>query len=367
MSTTLTRTVGLSRVGEIIRRRFAWIPIGAIIGALIGLLVVAPGQGPWTADTLVQIAPVTDDLLGDAREDSEVTEEAIAGSERTLSSAAERLGSPWDAAALRDALEVDKAADGAVVHLAVTGDNAAESARAADAIAQAYLEARTALAAERVAARSATLDARIAALQGEAPAATPERAQAITDALSELSVERAALPDPAAPSGTILTTAGSRPAWGTDRSRFVLVTTVAGAALGCLALGLAHLLARRPSGASDVAAAAGAPTWTPARGDMPWARPATLVRARTAGADLTVLTHPSNPGFDALVEELAEHQSVTVVDATAPDALAQVRTRHAVIAASPGWTRTDLARWAADLDAVGTELVGVALATGSPR
>ncbi len=365
MNSPQVRSIGLARLGEILRTRWYWIGAGLLVGALIGAVLAFANPLAWRAATTVQIVELDADLTPGTAKDVSTTEETIARSARTLDAAAAALGPGHEPLDLRHALEVDKDPEGGIVELTVADTDREAARRASQAVADAYLEARTALAAERVEARRGVLDVRIGELTAQAagPADSPA-AEASGDALADLVAERAALPDPDAPAGTVLTPAQAHEVWpSVDRSDLVLAGAAAGAAVGLALALLAAAVARRPAAIGDVAAWTGAPAWDLTDPSTP-TRLATQVAAVARGDGLTLLAAPDAPGLAPVHDALAERTEVDLVDPTDPGALAHVTRPHAVLAADRSWRRADLRRWAEDLAALDVDLLGVVVRPG---
>lgn len=367
MSTTLTRSVGLNRIAQMLRGRWYWIPIGMLIAGVASAVYAFATPLTWEVTSVVQITTVDETFASrtNAADASEM-EHRIVRSERNLTAAAEALGDGWTAAELRDGLTVAKDPTGYIVEITFSADDPDQAVLAADAIADAYLENRADLFAERVEARAATLDQRIADTNAQLAGPISEAtAEALTVALEDLTSERATLPDPTAPTGIVLTPSDARPAWGSmDRSNVIFAGTAAGAVFGLFLLLLAQGAGRRPVSPHDYVASTGAPVFVADSGAAPWARTATLLNASSGTAPITVLAHQPDLAADELVSAISSQQEVELVDAGAADALAQVKNRFAVLAADRTWSRAELARWADDLDMLDVGLVGVALLNG---
>lgn len=391
---------------RIVRTRRVWVLIGILVGvvAAVGMLVLVPRTA--TVSALVNITAVTTDPAPQDRSASNLvdmsTEVQIARSSLTASRAAELLGSGWTAVDLRDATEVTGDAEGTIVRISVSSADEGEARRAADALAQAYLEVRTSLVRERVEAVAESIDTELAALRDqlrdalvEAQAATEgstERAaaQAQEDTLrtrvQTLSTRRASLYDITSDAGQVLTPAADAVAWwAPSRSTFLLGGTAAGVVLGLALALLRQGLARHPSGPEELSEVLGVPVWSRDSADTggsggagveAWASAAQLAAFASEGAGpCGLMLEGSSPDAADVEGAFAatrrqsrsggprgprtEGVEVIDLDSTRADVLRALSgVQVVVLALSPRWRTLELRRLVDEVAATGRELVG---------
>lgn len=157
-------SMDLARYGGILRRRWRVVATCLCLGVVASGLYLALVPQKLTAATLVQINVITSDPFTADRSSADVvdgqTEVQLARSSRVLVDAAEALPGAASPADLRAAMEVTLLPEATVVRIAYTGESEKEARETADAIAQAYLEFRSAQAAGRIDVITTSLEER---------------------------------------------------------------------------------------------------------------------------------------------------------------------------------------------------------------
>lgn len=397
---------GTRTLRRIVRTRRLWVLIGTLVGVVgaVGMLIVVPSTA--TVSALVNITAVTTDPAPQDRSASNLvdmsTEVQIARSSLTASRAAELLGAGWTTVELRESTEVTGDAEGTIVRISFTSADENEARRAADALAQAYLEVRTSLVRERVEAVAASIDAELSALRDQlrdalvdaqaAAEGSTERASALAQEdtlrtrIQTLSTRRASLYDITSDAGQVITPASDAVAWWAPSRRTVLLAgTAAGVVLG-LALALVRQgLARHPSGPEEFSEILGVPVWsrdTGAEGVESWASAAQLGAFASEGSGRCGLllegTSPDAADVEGAFAAIGRQsrtggsrgprmEGVEVIDldttrAGVLRALSGVRV--VVLAVSPRWRSEDLRQLVDQLAATGRILVGAVLVRG---
>lgn len=390
MSVPAEATVTPGKIGRVLRARRWWLVLGIVLGLVAALVFLLVTPTVHRATAVINITAVSADPAPEGRAPSSLldmsTELQLAGSAITADLAAQSLGGDWTSAALREGIEVTGDAEGTIVRVSYSDTDPQRAVQGADAVAAAYLQVRTLLVGERAAVVGSSLDAQIesartqlaeALQQGDgadqAHASAAEETSRIL--LQTLANRRVTLYDVSAVAGQIITPAAQNDVYPSPSKRTVLAAgALAGAFLGLILVLARQGMARRPTGADEIEEELGTRVWTPdgQRGRTRWAAAAEAA-AWAVGSDAdgaAILADRGVPDCEAAARSLAEITGATIVDLRRPRAgvLRELRGRQkAVLVASSRWDKARYTGQVRDIDSVGCELVGIALAVADSR
>jgi capsular polysaccharide biosynthesis protein len=170
---TAPQTVQLTDIVGSLKRHWTLVAamavVGLVLGVLVSFLIPASYQATATVSVNAMSASPLTSPVDTQKSVSMPTEAGIAGSRTVAEAAAKKLkGDRIDADKIADSTSVQNPADSLILDISFTGSSAREAAAGANAVAEAYLEARRAEATTRVERLSKTAQDEIAALQAAA-------------------------------------------------------------------------------------------------------------------------------------------------------------------------------------------------------
>lgn len=164
-------SLGLSVVSRIIQQRTKWIVLGTVIGVVLSISYLLLAPTTYTATARVSITALGSEPVPEGRSLSSVidipTERQIASSALTTEGAAEDLGAGWTVYELRKGLAVSGEPTSTVLGISFSATDRKRSIEGANALARAYLVARTSLVTERARAITDMIDERIEGYEKE--------------------------------------------------------------------------------------------------------------------------------------------------------------------------------------------------------
>ncbi|MDO4244204.1 MAG: hypothetical protein Q4C85_10710 [Actinomyces sp.] len=390
MSAAVEPMVTPGRIRRVLRARRLWFALGVVLGLCAALAYLQIVPTVYRSTAVVNITAVSTDPAAEGKAPSSVldmpTELQLASSAITANLAAENLGEGWDAGDLRQGLEVEGDSDGTIVSISYSDTNRSRAVQGADAVATSYLQVRTLLVTERVAAVGGSLDQQMENLRNQLAEQLQQSADSEDDAaqsqasaseettrmmLQTLANRRVALNDVSSVAGQVITPAAANEVTMLPPRR----TVVAAGIMGGLFLGLLLVLARqavarRPADNEEIEDMLGVQVWLPEASigrTSRWASVAEMVAWAVADSPsaAAVLADLGGPDSRAAAGAVADAADAVVIDLrrARPRVLRAMRGRGAVVlVATPGWTKARFERVARDISAVGCELVGVMLA-----
>jgi capsular polysaccharide biosynthesis protein len=170
---TAPQTVQLTDIVGSLKRHWTLVAamavVGLVLGVLVSFLIPASYQATATVSVNAMSASPLTSPVDTQKSVSMPTEAGIAGSRTVAEAAAKKLtGDRIDADEIADSTSVQNPADSLILDISFTGSSAREAAAGANAVAEAYLEARRAEATTRVERLSKTAQDEITALQAAA-------------------------------------------------------------------------------------------------------------------------------------------------------------------------------------------------------
>lgn len=218
-----------------LRRRWLTVVLAVLIGALAGAAFAQAAPQRYSATATLVVTPVVSNPMTGNREEVNIrTEQEILRSREVARRAADTLGMPGDGSELRADVEVAAPLGSQVLEVTMNADTPELAIDGANAVATAYLDLRRDAAVEVTERYLANVDQQIEDLLAEPPTK-------MTDGLIEqLTMQRSsvALTDPEP--GRMIGAATPPP----SASGPGLLTTVAGAAMAGLLLGIAAAVLR---------------------------------------------------------------------------------------------------------------------------
>ncbi|VEG29535.1 GumC domain-containing protein [Actinomyces howellii] len=390
MSATVEPMVTPGRIRRVLRVRRLWFALGLVLGLCAALAYLQIVPTVYQSTAVVNITAVSTDPAAAGKAPSSVldmpTELQLASSAITADLAAETLGEGWDSSTLRQGVEVKGDSDGTIVSITYSDTDKDRAMQGADALASSYLQVRTLLVTERVAAVGSSLDQQMENLRTQLADQLQQGAVSEDDAaqsqasaaeettrimLQTLANRRVALTDVSSVAGQVITPAAANKVTVLPPRR----TVVAAGLMGGLFLGLLLVLARqavarRPADNEEIEDMLGVQVWLPEASigrTSRWASVAEMVAWAVADSpsSAAVLADLGGPDSRAAAASVAQAADATVIDLrrARQRVLRAMRGRGAVVlVATPAWTKARFERVSRDISAVGCELVGVMLA-----
>lgn len=385
-------TGGQQILRHALSRRWRSIAAGTVAGLVVG--VVAAFGVPSTHSATVSMtvtspsptpAPAVRASLSNTTD--MVTEQGIAKSAAVLDAAAEKIGGGITAADLRANMEVSGDTNGTIVKIEYSAPTRDEAVTAADAIAEFYLQERTALVEQRADEMAADIDGQVSALEAElASLGTEEdedgktvknpRADALTTQINKLKDQSAQLSPYHASAGLVVTAAGaSTDTVEPSKARLVLIFTVVGVFAGLVLVLVRETRARSLASPTQLADLTALPVWSAEEGaPEPWLAP-TRMLAMAIDRDhwVDLIVDASDPEarelHRVLSRSLAETRVPTprLIDIYQPLAslLDEVRpSRHVLIAVRKGHDLANLHALLDELAIINREVNGMLYLSG---
>lgn len=172
--------VQLTDLAGSLRRHWPVVVATAVVGLILGVLVSLVLPSSYQSTATVSVYPITADPMDAsvdaARSISMPTEVGTATSAQVATTAATALKGTYSLSAddVRDATDVESPDDSLILSIRFTGDSAAEAAAGAEAVAEAYLQARQSDATEQIERLRESALTQLGAVQ--ASVAAPENA-----------------------------------------------------------------------------------------------------------------------------------------------------------------------------------------------
>ena len=288
-------TGGQQILRHALARRWRSIAAGTVVGMVLGVVAAFGIPATHTAAVSMTVtspaitpAPAVRASLSNTTD--MVTEQGIAKSATVLDAAAEKLGGGITASDLRSNMEVSGDTNGTIVKIEYSAPTRAEAVAAADAIAEFYLQERTALVEQRADEMAASTNEEIAALEAELETLTPTvdedgktrenpRAAEVTKQINKLKEQVAQLGPYHASAGLVITSAdASSDTVEPSKTRLILIFTVVGVFVGLVLVLLRETRARYLDSPTQLADLTALPVWS-AEEDVPepWLAPTRML------------------------------------------------------------------------------------------
>ena len=276
-------------------RRWRTIAAGTVAGVLVG--VGAAFAMPVTHSATVSMtvtsptltpAPAVRASLSNTTD--MVTEQGIAKSAAVLDAAAATIGGGVTASELRSNMDVSGDTNGTIVKIEYSAPTRAEAVAAADAIAEFYLQQRTALVEQRADEMAAAANEDISALEAELGTLQPTvdedgkvtedpRADEVTKEINKLKEQVAQLEPYHASAGLVITSAdASSDTVEPSKARLILIFTVVGVFAGLVLVLLRETRARSLASPTQLADLTALPVWSAEENvPEPWLAPTRML------------------------------------------------------------------------------------------
>ena len=380
-------TGGQQILRHALARRWRSIAAGTVAGVVLGLAAAVAVPSTHTATVSMTVtsptltpAPAVRASLSNTTD--MVTEQAIAKSAVVLNAAAEKIGGGVSAAELLANMEVSGDTNGTIVKIEYSAPTRAEAVKAADTIAEFYLQQRTSLVEQRADEIASGIDEDIATLEAELATLTPTvdadgkvtenpRANEVVKSINKLKEQASQLQPYHASAGLVLTAAdASSDSVEPSKSRLVLIFTVVGVFAGLVMVLLRETRARSLASPTQLADLTALPVWSAEENvPEPWLAPTRMLAMaidRDHWVDLIVdATDPqARPLHRVLSRSLAETRvpAPRLIDINQPLAslLDEVRpSRHVLIAVRKGHDLTKLHALLDELALINREVNGM--------
>ena len=288
-------TGGQQILRHALARRWRSIAAGTAAGLVLGVVAAFGVPSTHTATVSMTVtsptitpAPAVRASLSNTTD--MVTEQGIAKSATVLDAAAEKLGGGVTASELRSNMDVSGDTNGTIVKIEYSAPTRAEAVAAADAIAEFYLQQRTALVEQRADEMAAAANEDIAALEAELGTLQPTvdedgkvtedpRADEVTKEINKLKEQVAQLEPYHASAGLVITSAdASSDTVEPSKARLILIFTVVGVFAGLVLVLLRETRARSLASPTQLADLTALPVWSAEENvPEPWLAPTRML------------------------------------------------------------------------------------------
>ena len=288
-------TGGQQILRHALARRWTSIVAGTVAGLVLGVVAAFGVPATHTATVSMTVtsptitpAPAVRASLSNTTD--MVTEQGIAKSATVLDAAAEKLGGGVTASELRSNMDVSGDTNGTIVKIEYSAPTRAEAVAAADAIAEFYLQQRTALVEQRADEMTAAANEDIAALEAELGTLQPTvdedgkvtedpRADEVTKEINKLKEQVAQLEPYHASAGLVITSAdASSDEVSPSKVRLILITTVVGVFAGLVLVLIRETRSRSLASPTQLADLTALPVWSAEEGaPEPWLAPTRML------------------------------------------------------------------------------------------
>ena len=288
-------TGGQQILRHALARRWTSIVAGTVAGLVLGVVAAFGAPATHTATVSMTVtsptitpAPAVRASLSNTTD--MVTEQGIAKSATVLDAAAEKLGGGVTASELRSNMDVSGDTNGTIVKIEYSAPTRAEAVAAADAIAEFYLQQRTALVEQRADEMAAAANEDIAALEAELGTLQPTvdedgkvtedpRADEVTKQINKLKEQVAQLEPYHASAGLVITSAdASSDTVEPSKARLILIFTVVGVFAGLVLVLLRETRARSLTSPTQLADLTALPVWSAEENvPEPWLAPTRML------------------------------------------------------------------------------------------
>ena len=386
-------TGGQQILRHALARRWRSIAAGTAAGLVLGVAAAFGIPSTHTATVSMTVtspsptpAPVVRASLSNTTD--MVTEQGIAKSATVLDAAAEKLGGGVTASELRSNMDVSGDTNGTIVKIEYSAPTRAEAVAAADAIAEFYLQQRTALVEQRADEMAAAANEDIAALEAELGTLQPTvdedgkvtedpRADEVTKEINKIKEQVAQLEPYHASAGLVITSAdASSDTVEPSKARLILIFTVVGVFAGLVLVLLRETRARSLASPTQLADLTALPVWSAEEGTPePWLAP-TRMLAMAIDRDhwVDLIVDASDPQARDLHRVLSASLAETrvpaprLIDIKQPLAslLDEVRpSRHVLVAVRKGHDLKDLHALLDELAIINREVNGMLYLDGT--
>ena len=368
-------------------RRWRTIAAGTVFGMLLGVgaAFVIPVTHSATVSMTVTsptLTPAPAIRASLSNTTDMVTEQGIAKSAAVLDAAAATIGGGATADELRENMEVSGDTNGTIVKIEYSAPTRAEAVAAADAIAEFYLQQRTALVEQRADEMTAAANEDIAALEAELGTLQPTvdedgkvtedpRADEVTKQINKLKEQVAQLEPYHASAGLVITSAdASSDEVSPSKVRLILITTVVGVFAGLVLVLIRETRSRSLASPTQLADLTALPVWSAEEGaPEPWLAP-TRMLAMAIDRDhwVDLIVDASDPQARDLHRVLSRSLAETrvpaprLIDINQPLAslLDEVRpSRHVLVAVRKGYDLKKLHHLLDELAIINREVNGM--------
>ena len=380
-------TGGQQILRHALARRWTSIVAGTVAGLVLGVVAAFGAPATHTATVSMTVtsptitpAPAVRASLSNTTD--MVTEQGIAKSATVLDAAAEKLGGGVTASELRSNMDVSGDTNGTIVKIEYSAPTRAEAVAAADAIAEFYLQQRTALVEQRADEMAAAANEDIAALEAELGTLQPTvdedgkvtedpRADEVTKEINKLKEQVAQLEPYHASAGLVITSAdASSDEVSPSKVRLILITTVVGVFVGLVLVLIRETRSRSLASPTQLADLTALPVWSAEEGaPEPWLAP-TRMLAMAIDRDhwVDLIVDASDPQARDLHRVLSRSLAETrvpaprLIDINQPLAslLDEVRpSRHVLVAVRKGYDLKKLHHLLDELAIINREVNGM--------
>ncbi len=380
-------TGGQQILRHALARRWTSIVAGTVAGLVLGVVAAFGAPATHTATVSMTVtsptitpAPAVRASLSNTTD--MVTEQGIAKSATVLDAAAEKLGGDVTASELRSNMDVSGDTNGTIVKIEYSAPTRAEAVAAADAIAEFYLQQRTALVEQRADEMTAAANEDIAALEAELGTLQPTvdedgkvtedpRADEVTKQINKLKEQVAQLEPYHASAGLVITSAdASSDEVSPSKVRLILITTVVGVFAGLVLVLIRETRSRSLASPTQLADLTALPVWSAEEGaPEPWLAP-TRMLAMAIDRDhwVDLIVDASDPQARNLHRVLSRSLAETrvpaprLIDINQPLAslLDEVRpSRHVLVAVRKGYDLKKLHHLLDELAIINREVNGM--------
>ena len=380
-------TGGQQILRHALARRWTSIVAGTVAGLVLGVVAAFGVPATHTATVSMTVtsptitpAPAVRASLSNTTD--MVTEQGIAKSATVLDAAAEKLGGGVTASELRSNMDVSGDTNGTIVKIEYSAPTRAEAVAAADAIAEFYLQQRTALVEQRADEMTAAANEDIAALEAELGTLQPTvdedgkvtedpRADEVTKQINKLKEQVAQLEPYHASAGLVITSAdASSDEVSPSKVRLILITTVVGVFAGLVLVLIRETRSRSLASPTQLADLTALPVWSAEEGaPEPWLAP-TRMLAMAIDRDhwVDLIVDASDPQARDLHRVLSRSLAETrvpaprLIDINQPLAslLDEVRpSRHVLVAVRKGYDLKKLHHLLDELAIINREVNGM--------
>ena len=380
-------TGGQQILRHALARRWTSIVAGTVAGLVLGVVAAFGAPATHTATVSMTVtsptitpAPAVRASLSNTTD--MVTEQGIAKSATVLDAAAEKLGGGVTASELRSNMDVSGDTNGTIVKIEYSAPTRAEAVAAADAIAEFYLQQRTALVEQRADEMAAAANEDIAALEAELGTLQPTvdedgkvtedpRADEVTKQINKLKEQVAQLEPYHASAGLVITSAdASSDEVSPSKVRLILITTVVGVFVGLVLVLIRETRSRSLASPTQLADLTALPVWSAEEGaPEPWLAP-TRMLAMAIDRDhwVDLIVDASDPQARDLHRVLSRSLAETrvpaprLIDINQPLAslLDEVRpSRHVLVAVRKGYDLKKLHHLLDELAIINREVNGM--------
>ena len=380
-------TGGQQILRHALARRWRSIAAGTAAGLVLGVVAAFGVPATHTATVSMTVtsptitpAPAVRASLSNTTD--MVTEQGIAKSATVLDAAAEKLGGGVTASELRSNMDVSGDTNGTIVKIEYSAPTRAEAVAAADAIAESYLQQRTALVEQRADEMAAAANEDISALEAELGTLQPTvdedgkvtedpRADEVTKQINKLKEQVAQLEPYHASAGLVITSAdASSDTVEPSKARLILIFTVVGVFAGLVLVLLRETRARSLASPTQLADLTALPVWSAEENvPEPWLAP-TRMLAMAIDRDhwVDLIVDASDPQARDLHRVLSRSLAETrvpaprLIDINQPLAslLDEVRpSRHVLVAVRKGYDLKKLHHLLDELAIINREVNGM--------